>query len=108
MEVNGRLHASDALHPGKEPPVPGCVGPRAGVDVFDERKSLAPAGKWTTIPRSSRPWPPQYTEYVIASVFNILLYIKQETGSRMLLRLGNAVSKNSTKCCVKWYSSHAF
>jgi hypothetical protein len=53
MEVNGRLHASDVLHPGEEPPVLGCVGPRDSLDVVEERKV------------SSSSWELDYDSYVV-------------------------------------------
>jgi len=45
MEVDGRFHASDALQPGEEPPVLGCVGPRASLDFVEESKVPSPGGE---------------------------------------------------------------
>jgi hypothetical protein len=45
MEVDGRRHASDVLHSDEEPPVLGCVGPRASLDVVEESKVPSPRGE---------------------------------------------------------------
>jgi len=45
MEVNGRIDASDVLHPDEELPVFGCVGPRASLDVVEDSKVSSPRGE---------------------------------------------------------------
>jgi hypothetical protein len=48
MEVNGQLHASIALLPGKSDPgthwIGGWVGPRVGLEVVEKGKNLTTAG----------------------------------------------------------------
>jgi hypothetical protein len=46
MEESSQLHAPAALPAGKETPIGGWVGPRAGVDAV-KKKTLAPAGDQT-------------------------------------------------------------
>jgi hypothetical protein len=46
MEESGQLHAPATLPAGKETPIGGWVGPRAGVDAV-EKRNLAHAGSNT-------------------------------------------------------------
>jgi hypothetical protein len=63
MVVSGQLYVPAASSLGKELPTPGThwirgrVGPRAGLDALENRKSLAPDDNGAAIPRPSSPEP---------------------------------------------------
>jgi hypothetical protein len=49
MEVSGQLHAPATLPPWERAPGTHCIGnwvsPRAGLNLMEKRKSLAPVGE---------------------------------------------------------------